>query len=60
MEKPIVVLDACVLIPMPLCDTLLRAVEQYMYRFYTSPKILEETEKNLAKILKKKEKIRFN
>lgn len=53
VEKPIVVLDACVLIPMPLCDTLLRAVDQSMYRFYTSPKILEETQRNLAKLLKK-------
>ncbi|GBF81017.1 PIN domain-containing protein [Aphanothece sacrum] len=53
MEKPIVVLDACVLIPMPLCDTLLRAADQDMYKFYTSPKILEETTRNLAKLLKK-------
>lgn len=51
MKLPIVVLDACVLIPMPLCDTLLRAAEKGLYRFYTSPKILEETTRNLAKIL---------
>lgn len=54
MSQPIVVLDACVLIPMPLSDTLLRAAEKGLYRFYTSDKILEETERNLVKILEKK------
>jgi hypothetical protein len=40
---------------MPLCDTLLRAAEQGLYRFYTSPKILEETTRNLTKILVEKQ-----
>lgn len=60
MNSPIVVLDACVLIPMPLCDTLLRAAEKGLYRFYTSPKILEETTKNLAKIFIKQKKFDSN
>ena len=50
MNRPVVVLDACVLIPMPLCDTLLRAAEKSLYRFHTSPKILEETHRNLVKL----------
>ena len=58
MQKPIVVLDACVLIPMPLCDTLLRAAEASLYRFHTSEQILEETTRNLTKILVKRNKIK--
>ncbi len=54
MKKDIVVLDACVLIPMPLCDTLLRAAEASLFRFHTSDQILEETARNLAKILAKR------
>ena len=57
MRKRIVVLDACVLIPMPLCDTLLRAAEASLYRFHTSEQILEETATNLAKILEKRNKL---
>ena len=57
MNKPIVVLDACVLIPMPLCDTLLRAAEASLYRFHTSEQILEETARNLAKILVRRNKL---
>ncbi len=57
MKKRIVVLDACVLIPMPLCDTLLRAAEASLYRFHTSEQILEETASNLAKILEKRNKL---
>ena len=38
-----VVLDACVLVPMPLCDTLLRLAEDpAMYRPLWSDKILQE------------------
>jgi len=38
-----VVLDACVLIPMPLCDTLLRLAEDpSMYRPLWSDQILQE------------------
>ncbi len=58
MKKLIVVLDACVLIPMPLCDTLLRAAEASLYRFHASEQILEETARNLAKILVKRNKIK--
>lgn len=50
-------MDACVLIPMPLCDTLLRAAEASLYRFHTSEQILEETARNLAKILGKRNKL---
>ena len=57
MRKLIVVLDACVLIPMPLCDTLLRAAEASLYRFHTSEQILEETARNLAKILVRRNKL---
>ena len=57
MKKRIVVLDACVLIPMPLCDTLLRAAEASLYRFHTPEQILEETARNLAKILEKRNKL---
>jgi len=38
-----VVLDACVLVPMPLCDTLLRLAEDPpLYRPLWSNRILEE------------------
>ncbi|MGK7951487.1 MAG: PIN domain-containing protein [Xenococcaceae cyanobacterium] len=57
MKKRIVVVDACVLIPMPLCDTLLRAAEASLYRFHTSEQILEETAINLAEILGKRNKL---
>lgn len=37
------VLDSCVLVPMPLCDTLLRLVEDPpLYRAFWSERILEE------------------
>lgn len=43
---------------MPFCDTLPRAAEKGLYRFYTSPKILDETKKNLEKIfIKRKDDI---
>lgn len=44
-----VVLDACVLIPATLRDTLLRAAEQGMYRLHWSDRILEEVRRNLVK-----------
>jgi predicted nucleic acid-binding protein len=47
---PIVVLDACVIIPMPLCDTLLRAAEAELYRPYFSQEILDEATRNLVKM----------
>lgn len=43
-----VVLDACVLIPMPLCDTLLRAAEEpSFFRIAWSQQIIEEVQKGL-------------
>lgn len=44
-----VVLDACVLIPASLRDTLLRAAERGMYRLHWSDLILEEVSRNLVK-----------
>ncbi len=49
---PIVVLDACVIIPMPLCDTLLRAAEAELYRPQFSQEILDEATRNLVKMEK--------
>ena len=46
------VLDACVLIPMPLCDTLLRLAEEpSLYKPLWSTTILDELHRNLAKRL---------
>ncbi len=44
-----VVLDACVLIPATLRDTLLRAVEKGMYQLHWSDEILDEVRRNLVK-----------
>jgi predicted nucleic acid-binding protein len=41
------VLDACVLYPLPLRDTLLRAAEIGLYRPHWSDRILEEVTRNL-------------
>jgi PIN domain len=41
------VLDACVLFPMVLRDTLLRSAEKSLYRAHWSAEILEETTRNL-------------
>ena len=50
----IVVLDACVLVPMPLCDTLLwLAEEPAMYRPLWSERILREVGDALEKKLKR-------
>lgn len=45
----VVVLDACVLFPMPLCDTLFRIAETGLYRPQFSQEILDETTRNLVK-----------
>ena len=42
-------MDACVLIPATLRDTLLRAVEKGMYRLHWSDQILDEVKRNLVK-----------
>jgi predicted nucleic acid-binding protein len=44
-----VVLDACVLIPASIRDTLLRTAEKEMYRLHWSDLILEEVGRNLVK-----------
>lgn len=44
------VLDACVLIPMPLCDVLLRAARRDLYRAHWSGMILDEVRRNLSKL----------
>ncbi|WP_062072492.1 PIN domain-containing protein [Demequina sediminicola] len=45
------VLDACVLIPYPLFDVLLRCADKGMYRPLWSDEILGETERNLVEQL---------
>lgn len=44
------VLDACVLIPVALCDVLLRAAQRDLYRIHWSELILAEVERNLGKL----------
>jgi predicted nucleic acid-binding protein len=49
----VVVLDACVLVPMPLCETLLRLAEEpSLYRPLWSDPILQEVGSVLARSLK--------
>ena len=42
------VLDACVLFPFSLRDTLLRAAAKDLYQLYWSEQILEEARRNLV------------
>jgi hypothetical protein len=42
------VVDSCVIFGMPLCDTLLRAAEQNLYRIVLSQKILEDATRNMV------------
>ncbi len=44
-----VILDACVLYPLPLRDTLLRAAQQNLYVVRWSRRILDEVARNLVK-----------
>lgn len=44
-----VILDSCVIYPMPLCDTLLRAAEAELYQVYFSQEILDGATRNLIK-----------
>jgi hypothetical protein len=46
MVKPVAVLDACVIFPHVLCDSLLRMAENDMYRVCFSEKILDEAIRN--------------
>jgi predicted nucleic acid-binding protein len=55
MTMPNVVLDACVLIPYYLRDTLLTTAEAGLYMPYWSQKILDETTRNIVLIAKKAE-----
>lgn len=43
-----VVLDSCVILPMPLCDTLLRAAEANLYCVHFSQEILDGATRNLV------------
>lgn len=43
-----VVLDSCVIFPMPLCDTLLRAAEANLYRVHFPQEILDGATRNLV------------
>lgn len=43
-----VVVDACALMPVSLCDTLLRAAAAGFFQIYWSEEILEETRRNLV------------
>jgi len=45
----VAVLDACVLFPASLRDTLLRAAQTDLYRMQLSEDILEEVQRNLVK-----------
>lgn len=47
------VLDACVLVPAPLCDLLLRAASAGLYQFYWTDDILEEVRRTLVQDLSK-------
>jgi predicted nucleic acid-binding protein len=42
------VIDSCIIFGMPLCDTLLRAAEQQLYRIVLSQKILEDATRNMV------------
>ncbi|MBE9035611.1 PIN domain-containing protein [aff. Roholtiella sp. LEGE 12411] len=43
-----VILDSCVIYPMPLCDTLMRAAEAELYELHFSQEILDGATRNLV------------
>jgi hypothetical protein len=47
------VLDACVLVPVSLCDMLLWAADRQLYRPLWSEAILDEMERNVARVLQR-------
>jgi predicted nucleic acid-binding protein len=49
MEAVSVILDSCVIFPMPLCDTLLSAAEDDLYCVHFSQEILDGATRNLVK-----------
>lgn len=51
-----VMLDACSLVPITLCDTLLSLADRRLYRPLWSPIILDETERNVAKMIEREGK----
>ncbi len=44
----VAVIDSCIIFGMPLCDTLLRAAEQNLYRIILFQKILEDATRNMV------------
>jgi predicted nucleic acid-binding protein len=48
LRPRVVVLDACVMVPISICDTLLRAAERGIYAVRWSETILAELERSLA------------
>lgn len=49
MEAVSVIVDSCVIFPMPLCDTLLRVAEAELYCVHFSQEILDGATRNLVK-----------
>lgn len=49
METLSVIVDSCVIFPMPLCDTMLRAAETDLYIVHFSQEILDGVTRNLVK-----------
>jgi len=49
MAELLVILDSCVIFPMPLCDTLLRVAEAEFYDLRLSQEILDGATRNLVK-----------
>jgi len=49
MEAVSVIVDSCVIFPMPLCDTLLRLAEAELYCVHFSQEILDGATRNLVK-----------
>ncbi|MGE0703601.1 MAG: PIN domain-containing protein [Vicinamibacterales bacterium] len=47
--SPIALLDACVLYPMVLCDSLVRLAQYRLYRARWTPHIMEEVVRNIAR-----------
>src|SRR4028119_1226531 len=49
MEAVSVIVDSCVIFPMPLCDTLLCIAEAELYQVHFSQEILDGATRNLVK-----------
>lgn len=57
VNEYVAVLDSCVLVPMPICDTLLRLAEAGFFIPKWSPQILDETAGVLRRLGRTKEQI---